>query len=112
PGGRLQDPPGLDARDPARAERFQPLHFRLLVVRLDVEMDPARMIDLLHQQDRLVGAPRELTILADGPFDGPAQGGAPEARRLVGAFRPAVDHERAQPAVMHGSLLSSYGTPA
>src|SRR5437660_1230622 len=68
--------------------------------------DPRPPIELLPRRHRLPGPARQRTLLPLGPSDGPAQGAAPAARRLVGVFRPAVDHQRAQPAVMHRMLLS------
>src|SRR5256885_1987861 len=54
PGRRFHHPPALHVRDPPRAELLQALHFRFQVVGLDVEVDAAGVVDLLHEQHGLV----------------------------------------------------------
>src|SRR5205085_12179833 len=85
PGGRLHYPPALDESDPPGAQSLQPLHFGFQVIRLDVEMHAAGMIDLLDQQQGLAVVAGQLAV---GPgdlrrtlqrSDRAAQRGAPES---------------------------------
>src|SRR5258708_1598642 len=106
PGGRLHHPPGLDEGDARGAQRLEPLHLRLHVVGLDVEVDAARMRHFLHQELRLLR--RGLQVQVDGIArggDGAAQRGAPEAAGLVEVVRLAVDDEGGEAALVHGRSL-------
>src|SRR6266851_9925170 len=109
-GGRFHHPPPLHERDALRAQRLEPAHLGVQVVALDVQMDPARVRDLLQEHHRLLGAGAQLAIgaaLGRDLRDGAAQRPAPEVRRAVDVGGPAIDDEGRQLALVHVALLAA-----
>src|SRR6266851_392101 len=105
-GGSFHHPPALDESDPPGAERFKSLHLRLQVIRLDVQVDTARMTYFLNQNDRLVLVRRQLAIVvvSVGARAGPStECVTPEVRRSLDVLCVAIDDEGRKSTVVHTS---------
>ena len=100
-GGRLHDPPGADLAQALGAEGLEARDLGGDVVGLDVQVDPARVIDALDEDDGLVGAVGEGGVVALGLYDGAPQRGAPEGSGGVEVAHLAIDPERTQTALVH-----------
>jgi hypothetical protein len=102
PGRCLHDPPGVNLHDAPRAQRLEAAHLRIDVVRLDVEVDAARVTHRLHfdvQLARRVDEPHVLLAFVAGSAN-LIRRIAPEVRGGAGSSA-AVDDESAELALVH-----------
>jgi MFS transporter, DHA1 family, multidrug resistance protein len=101
-GGRLEHPPRLDLLHPLRSERLEPADLGLDVVRLDVQVDAARVTDPLEDHDGLIRAVLERHVVPLALSLGATERPRPEAGGRVEIGLLAVDDQRAEPAPVHG----------
>ena len=96
---RFHDPPTFDVGDPLCAKRLKPQHLGFDMVRLDVNMNAARVIYSLHQHLHLIGRTFETAVVRvvwiDRSLGGAAERGRPEAGGLVEILGLTVDDDGA-----------------
>src|SRR3954464_10520415 len=112
PGRRFHHPPPLQVLDTPGSERLQPARLGFLIVRLDVGVDPAFVTPRLYEEEGFVGPRRKLAIrrrVGIRRFHVPAERGAPEPRGALHVVAAAVDHEGAEPALVHVVLACEDG---
>src|SRR5215468_977863 len=99
-GRRQHHPPGLDLLDALGAERLEARHLGLDVVGLDVEVDPALVVDALHHEQRLGrrGLERAVAVALAGLDleDLAPEGAAPEVGGRLHVIGAAIDDEGAE----------------
>jgi hypothetical protein len=104
---RLHDAPGVHLFHAACAERLEPPDLCFDVVRLDVQMDTARMIDALNADPRLAGSILQTDVVAGGGSDRAAQGASPEETRRIQVGVLTIDVQRAEAASVHVSIVTA-----
>ena len=104
-GRGLHDHPALQAARDFGAELLETRHFRGNVIGLDVQVDPARMIDKLDLHNGFIGRRLQHPVVAAAArmveVHRAAQRTGPESGRCIRVRRVAVDQHGAQARVVH-----------
>jgi hypothetical protein len=108
-GWGLHHNPTLQSLNNACAKLLQPRHFARHVVRLNVDMDAAFMLDALDLHDGFVGLGRKHAIVSARArmveIDRATQRLGPEARGFVHVRHIAIDQHRAKTGIVHAGSL-------
>src|SRR5438874_9055966 len=108
-GRRFHHHPTLEVIHHLGSQLCQARHFGSDVVRLDVYVDPALVLDALDLHDRLVGRGLQHAVVAAAArmagIDGATQRLGPEAGGAVQIGGPAVDQHGAETGMVHISAL-------
>jgi hypothetical protein len=102
---RLHHPPPLHEGDALRAQCFQPRHFGVDVVGLDVQVHARGVVDLLHLDVQIAGRVAEHLVFAAvvagiGVGDADAERAAPERGCRIEVIDVAVDDESGEAAAV------------